>query len=403
MNFQILTILMIDFNTPTLLWGLFGLAVPILIHFWHQKQGKRLDWAATQWLSEKNLQQARGIRLDNIWLLILRLAIVLLLCLALAKPLWNTFQTSSSFSKIHLIEPNTLVTNNFRFEIEGALKKGEPCFWIENSPSELKDLSEQPKEIVEARVLQNALIDLGKKYPKQSVELYVVNQQSLTNLPVIYHSTPLNLHAISDSTRQHQAKVWQVDGQKNVGINPEGQLGIVTANNLEIVQKGALKVWISTSESAQKTLKASLKAIEEVYQLPIQLLDKEQKEQAQLVCTSQIPQVLNPEVLYLIPESDKHSQKSLASNVIEWSSSMNPQTDDAVFEGKFPAWLLEKILDFQGIKAENNTISNRQLKALFKEQKLVKPLETEWFTAVLITLLVLLLSLERWLAIHRNV
>jgi hypothetical protein len=113
-------------------------------------------------------------------------------------------------------------------------------------------LSEQPKEIVEARVLQNALIDLGKKYPKQSVELYVVNQQSLTNLPVIYHSTPLNLHAISDSTRQHQAKVWQVDGQKNVGINPEGQLGIVTANNPEIVQKGALKVWISTSESAQK-------------------------------------------------------------------------------------------------------------------------------------------------------
>jgi hypothetical protein len=44
---------MIDFNTPTLLWGLFGLAIPILIHFWHQKQGKRLDWAATQWLSEK--------------------------------------------------------------------------------------------------------------------------------------------------------------------------------------------------------------------------------------------------------------------------------------------------------------------------------------------------------------
>ena len=69
---------MIDFNTPTLLWGLLGLAIPILIHFWHQKQGKRLDWAATQWLSEKNLQQARGIRLDNIWLLILRLAIVLL-------------------------------------------------------------------------------------------------------------------------------------------------------------------------------------------------------------------------------------------------------------------------------------------------------------------------------------
>ncbi len=393
---------MIDFNTPTLLWGLFGLAIPILIHFWHQKQGKRLDWAATQWLSEKNLQQARGIRLDNIWLLVLRLAIVLLLCLALAKPLWNTLQTSSSFSKIHLIESNTLVTNNFRFEIEEALKKGEPCFWIENSPTELKDLSEQPKEVTKASVLQNALIELGKKYPKQSVELYVVNQQSLTNLPVIYHSTPLNLHAISDSTRQHQAKVWQVDGQKNVGINPEGQLGIVTANNPEIGQKGALKVWISTSESAQKTLKASLKAIEEVYQLPIQLLNKDQKEQAQLVCTSQLPQVLNPEVLYLVPESDKYSQKSLASNVIEWSNSMNPQTDDAVFEGKFPAWLLEKILNFQGIKAENNTISNRQLKALFKEQKLVKPLETEWFTAVLITLLVLLLSLERWLAIHRN-
>ena len=88
---------MLELLNPLMLWGALAISIPIVIHFWHQKKGKIIAWAATSWLIEKNLQQARGLRLDNWVLLLLR-------C-------------------ILLLQTNDLIVDNFKFEIENALQK----------------------------------------------------------------------------------------------------------------------------------------------------------------------------------------------------------------------------------------------------------------------------------------
>ena len=113
------------FIEPLLLWGALAVAIPIAIHFWHQKRGKLLPWAATQWLTERNQQQSRGLRLDNVLLLLIRCLLLALLAFLLAQPVLNWLNKTETIRKIHLVQPNALVTANFRFELDEARRKEE--------------------------------------------------------------------------------------------------------------------------------------------------------------------------------------------------------------------------------------------------------------------------------------
>src|SRR5690606_5846609 len=99
---------------PILLWGALAVAIPVIIHFWHKKKGKLMDWAAMQWLSEKTKQQARGLKLENILLLTLRILSILLLVFFLSKPLVRPFFNSRNVSKLHLLLPKKEVVENYK-------------------------------------------------------------------------------------------------------------------------------------------------------------------------------------------------------------------------------------------------------------------------------------------------
>ena len=66
-------------------WSLAGL-IPIAIHFWFQRQRREMTWAAMQFLVAAIQKQSRRIRLQQLILLLLRVAILLTLALAAAQP-----------------------------------------------------------------------------------------------------------------------------------------------------------------------------------------------------------------------------------------------------------------------------------------------------------------------------
>ena len=51
-----------QFLQPLFLWGTLAVAIPIALHFWHQKKGTVIAWAAMRFLFEKNQQPQRGLR-----------------------------------------------------------------------------------------------------------------------------------------------------------------------------------------------------------------------------------------------------------------------------------------------------------------------------------------------------
>jgi len=76
-----------NFLNPLLLLGALGIALPILAHLLNKHQFKQTDWAAMQFLNRAVNVRSRQIKLRDLLLLVLRCLAVLLLVLAISKPI----------------------------------------------------------------------------------------------------------------------------------------------------------------------------------------------------------------------------------------------------------------------------------------------------------------------------
>ena len=76
-----------NFLNPLLLLGALGIGLPILAHLLNKHQFKQTDWAAMQFLNRAVNIRSRQIKLRDLLLLLLRCLAILLLVLAIAKPI----------------------------------------------------------------------------------------------------------------------------------------------------------------------------------------------------------------------------------------------------------------------------------------------------------------------------
>lgn len=74
------------FLAPAFLWGAAAASAPILIHLLARQRYRRVQWAAMEFLRRAMKRTQRRLRLENLLLLLLRTAAVLLLAMALARP-----------------------------------------------------------------------------------------------------------------------------------------------------------------------------------------------------------------------------------------------------------------------------------------------------------------------------
>jgi hypothetical protein len=74
------------FLHPALLFSLALVAVPVVLHLLLKARPKRLIFPALRLLQQRRLQNVRRLRLRQLWLLLLRMALIAALVLALARP-----------------------------------------------------------------------------------------------------------------------------------------------------------------------------------------------------------------------------------------------------------------------------------------------------------------------------
>ncbi len=75
------------FGAPWWLLGVAAGAAPIIIHLLNRQRFKRVTWAAMDWLLKALERNRRRMRVENLVLLILRVLIVVLVALALSRPI----------------------------------------------------------------------------------------------------------------------------------------------------------------------------------------------------------------------------------------------------------------------------------------------------------------------------
>lgn len=79
------------FEAPGLLWGLALGAAPIIIHLLNKRKYRETTWAAMRFLLEAVRKNSRRLRIEQLILLAVRTAILLLVVVALAEPLVENF------------------------------------------------------------------------------------------------------------------------------------------------------------------------------------------------------------------------------------------------------------------------------------------------------------------------
>lgn len=84
-----LNLLAFGFASPALLGWLALAAVPVLIHWLFRRRYREVTWAAMQFLHEAVRKQSRRTRLEQLLLLAVRVLILTLIVLAVARPHWT--------------------------------------------------------------------------------------------------------------------------------------------------------------------------------------------------------------------------------------------------------------------------------------------------------------------------
>lgn len=386
-----------EFLQPIFFWGLVGISVPILIHLWNGRRGKVLDWAAMNWLSGQESQSSRSFKLEHPLLLLLRILLWTLLVL-LAVGLWFDFFQKSEFKPIvHLVLPTEEIGEEFRFEIDQALAKGEQVFWLAEGLPAYEMGTQPPAKLLPSEVQQ--ALDL---LPKQvdSLHIYTSGMESDFGSNLLFVPQSPVFHMLTLNAEDFSKEIIGLDSVRFLSVNESGLLqlnsrgeGIPVVNP---VYSGPVKFsMMLKDQEKKKDFLAAFEAIEEVYGVQFAEVSEGEK----LVVADQIPKSLSKDKLYLIAESD---EVVLPENAVNLELQSGMAWEEVIEKGLLPELILEPLVDFLGIHPQEKRLSQPQLEQRFIKIPDSGKAHLPNSILLLLVLFLVLFGLERYLAYRLN-
>lgn len=351
-----------QFLQPILLWGLLGISIPFLIHLWQGKKGKVMSWAAMQWLPIQESSVSNGLRLENLLVLLLRILMLVLLVLLLSQVFIPKLGKVAEEQIIHLVQPSIQITEEYKFEIQQALEKGEDVYWADENLTAIEDLDDLESGEIEMQ-LQSSLDQIPDE--TSQLNLYLSNsQQVLGEKNYLSKVKPTFFLGSADLSNQAPQTI-SVEGGRKLEVNQNGQLDSISND-----QKGAASITIAQSDmtyfmgdlssSERVFIAASLEAIQDVY--GFDFIEKESTGEAKLIFASKLPNEKVSDKLYFISSTFAFSEQS---NLITFSDQLEFEHSELVQTGKLPEVILERFLAYVGVEQLDVKLSQTQLEHRF--------------------------------------
>lgn len=171
---------MFQFFNPIYFIALAGLAIPVAIHIWNRKEGKRIKVGSIRWLKNSESSRLSSIKFSQFWLFFLRSLMVLFTVLLLTNPV--LLMNKGSNSKVNgmvLMEPNLTRLPFIQQQVDSLQQAGYLISYIgeEKTPNpvnywaalkELEQGENKPDKLVifTSRKLKN----FSGKRPKISID-----------------------------------------------------------------------------------------------------------------------------------------------------------------------------------------------------------------------------------------
>lgn len=380
---------------PTLLWGLLGLTIAILIHLWNGKKGKVIAWAAFPWLDPKESQSSRSVKLENWLLLLIRILLLMVLVFLLAGLLWKGFGIDRDFRVVHLVWPDEQVEAEFRFELEQATQKGQEVRWIGTGLPEYG--TEQISAVdFSSEKLQGYLDELDSDL--DSIYLYTsLNASFFPKETYWLHQNPVIRVAENYLPNESSPAVSLESGEFLVLDQNRILVKTATKGNASKTISGQISyAFGAISEERKASIQKALSAISEVYGFRFDEVDLSSSEF--LFSDSLISNFGGNQLVFL----SENQEDIPTPQVFDLSNSINLNWEEMVEKGFLPEQILEGILANLGMEKPDLKITKTQLEQKFLAIPSSKLSKTANLNEVLLVLLVILFAVERFLAYRAN-
>lgn len=380
---------------PTLLWGMLGLSIPVLIHLWNGKKGKVIAWAAFPWLDPKESQSSRSVKLENWLLLLIRILLVATLVVLLAGLIWKGFGSGREYKVVHLVWPDEQVEAEFRFELEQATQKGQEVRWIGTG---LPDYGTEQISAVDfsQEKFQDYLDELDSDidsiclYTGLQASFYPENTYWLPQKPVFRIAENYIVKVKSPALALESGEFLELDSEGVLVKSTE-------ANVSSQVISGSIPVaFLSLEKEKKEAIQSALSAIEKVYGLKFSESDSIQS--LFLFSETIHPNIKENQLLFI---AENQGGKS-SGQFLALSEFINLNWEETVEKGLLPERILEGVLTHLGVEKTNLKISKSQLEQKFLTIPSSKLTKTANLNEWLLVGILILFAVERFLAYRAN-
>ena len=162
----------LSFLNAPLLWGILAAAIPLIIHLLYRRRFRRVEWAPMRYLKLSVEKHRRRIRLEQLLLLLVRMAAMVLLFLLLARPVMHAEGLAGWLSARHRQSRLLIIDDSLSM----GLQDGGSTPWTR--------AKEVAREMIQRRTSRDRLTIVLSSRPLEPVvrEVELTDRQSLLTL-----------------------------------------------------------------------------------------------------------------------------------------------------------------------------------------------------------------------------
>jgi hypothetical protein len=213
------------FLNPAILFGLIAAAIPIILHFLNLRKLNKIEFSTLSFLKELQKTKIKRIKIKQWLLLLLRIAIILLLVAAFARPTVKKF----TFGNSSVAKTTAVIIVDNTFSMSVVTEKGSYLNQAKQLAKSLLNNFQEGDEIV--------VIPLGNfKHDIKPTSNFAVIKKEIDDIPVSLISRTLNDAVVASAQILSESKNFNkeifilTDLQKGRIYNSESELSNLTGS-----------------------------------------------------------------------------------------------------------------------------------------------------------------------------
>ena len=169
---------------PAALLALLGLLVPVAIHLWNRRPGREIAVGSLRWLAAGANRRLRNLKPEQLWLLLLRAALLAVLAMAVAGPVWRTVQPASRGVVLLSADAAGLpALAALKLTIDSLRRKGHALRWLATGFPRVSGGTWQKIKAGQPGTVADSLAALATTKPRSQSFAWARVQQAMATFP----------------------------------------------------------------------------------------------------------------------------------------------------------------------------------------------------------------------------